>query len=393
MKKLINTSILMLCLGMFAYGQVSITLNNFPREASFTDSVMFLPNGQNVAVPSLGVNQEWDYSGLGTATLYEFEYEDASSDADFTNAFNKRDMTLSFQGMYIYGEEYYALDANSWISLGVKTEAAAYSISSISGGANDTLAFPAYIDDFTGKRTFLEFPMTYQSAWVSEQKETLPFELTVAAASLQKAPGQRVQIQSESREVVGYGKLTIPDVAGNPSEEINVLLIESNFKLVDSFYLYGSPAPANLLTTFGLTQGMTDSAKTYFFYKPDFGDPVAVIKVNLATGKAKNVEYRPSAAKTPQATSITELNKKDNMFVYPNPVNAGQSIIMKFNEMIDMAQLSFIDIAGREVHRINMDIQSGFTSVETPSIAPGIYIMRVNDQDGTLKHQTRVFIK
>lgn len=395
MKRIKLITGLLFCLMAVAqngFSQVTITQSNFPRQVGFIDSIYSALNPQTYSLPSEGANQQWDYSNIGASNLIQTEYIDASSDTNFTNAFNKRGISLTFQGFPIEGFEYEALDANGWGPIGIHTNAAAYSITSISGGAGDSLYFPENIDVYTGSTNSLEFPATYQTNWTGTRYETTPFELTVAGFSLQNSPGERVRTVTDSREIVGYGKLMIPDDNGNPSDELDVLLIKSEITIVDSFFLMGNPAPAPLLGAFSLTQGSISNSEAYLFYMPDYGNPVMRIAVNSSGTSPSSVAYRPDAARI-TTTSVRGPGFANELEIFPNPVNAGQSMMIYFNEVIENAEISLTDITGRTMHRERIDALFGFTRFETPAVVPGIYVLNVNTQNGALIKHSRVVIQ
>ncbi len=392
MKKLTGIFIFTFTLSIFAFGQVTITLNNFPREATFIDSVYSAINPQSQALPSEGANQQWDYSNIGATNLLQIEYTDASSNVNFPDAFSRRNITLTFQGLLIEGFEYDAIEANRWGSLGKHTSEVGYSISNVSGGVNDSIVFIENIDVYSGSTSSLEFPATYQSDWTGTRYETTPFELTVAAFSLQNAPAERVRAVTDARDIVGYGKLKIPDDTGNPSVELDVLLIKSVVTTVDSFFLMGSPAPTQLLDGFQLTQGNTFTSAAYLFYMPDYGNPLLRVGIDATGTIPTGVSYRPDAARI-VTTSVSEMSFANTLAVYPNPVNAGQSIMINFNTMVENAKISLTDITGRTIQRNSINTPKEFIKFDIPALGSGVYILNVSAQNGALIKNSRVFIK
>lgn len=375
-----------------AFGQVTITYENFTREVAFIDSVYSALVPQAYPLPSEGADQVWDYSNIQGTNLIDFEYLDASSDTDFPNAFNKRKRPLFFQGFEIDATYYDFKDQNGWYEMGNSIKAVAYNIATISGGANDTLFFPENIDLYDGKTSSLEFPITYQSSWSGTRKETIPYELTVAAFGLQNTPGERVRTVTDSRDIVGYGKLVIPDYNDEPSSELDVLLIKSEVTTVDSFFLMGNSAPPALLDAFELTQGTTFTSSAYLFYMPDYGNPVLRVAINADGTEPSGVAFRKDATRTTAPTSLNEVSLNNALGVYPNPVSIGQSVIVNFNILVDNAEIILTDITGRTVLHSSINTPSEYTKLNIPALSSGVYILNVSAQNGTLIKSSKILI-
>lgn len=393
MKQNIYTLTLFFALCSTAFGQVTITYENFPREVAFIDSVYSSILPQAYPLPTEGADQLWDYSNIAGTNLFEFEYLDASSETDFPNAFNKRNLTLFFQGFEIAGTLFDSLDEDGWYEMGRRTEAVAHSITTLTGGANDTLFFPFNIDLFGERADFLEFPATYQSSWTGTYVETTPFELTVAGFGLQNTPGEQLRTITDSREIVGYGKLIIPDDNDDPSNEMDVLLIKSEVSIVDSFFLMGNPAPPALLGAFNVSQGQTSSSSAYLFYMPNYGKPVMRVAVNANGTEPSNIAFRKDATRTTSTpTSLNEVSLNNKLGVYPNPVSTGQSVTVNFNTLVDNAEITLTDITGRTVHKNTINTPSEHTRLNIPELSSGVYILNVSAQNGTLVKSSKILV-
>ncbi len=285
--------------------QSSVVINreDFPREASFTETA-YRVETDIFDAPSQGTDQVWDYSFLTPDELSTRTYFDATDDSDFPDALNYSNIEADFAGNFpITVKLYEAIDENRYYYIGEKTEEATYPLTAISGGVDDILQFPAIVNTFTGP-DILQFPLTYEREWTQNGIGKTSFELTVAAFGLNATPGENVRYVTESREVVGEGKLIIPTEDGSPSIPMDALLLKIDKTYTDSLFVGGAPAPAPLLAAFGLTQGNTTTSPTrYVFYTPGFGSHV--LNVNPASG---NFFYKPQAA----ATSTEPINISHN---------------------------------------------------------------------------------
>ncbi|MFK7906488.1 MAG: hypothetical protein AB8B69_15260, partial [Chitinophagales bacterium] len=282
--------------------QPSVVINreDFPRGGSFTEIGYFVET-DILDAPSEGIDQVWDYSFLTPDSLVTQVYTDASNDPDFSNALNYISGAVSFNAFPIPSNKYEAIDEEGWYDKGRTTKDVSYSITAISGGTDDVLRFPDSVIPYGGRLNRLDFPVAYGKAWTQSQIENTEFELTVAAFGLNGVPGVNVRTVTESRSVVGEGKLIIPSEDGSPGLPIDALLLKIENTLIDSVFLGGAPAPAALLNAFGLTQGaVTVRAVRYIFYTPGFSSNV--LNVNPSTG---TFFYRPQATATAEPINIS----------------------------------------------------------------------------------------
>lgn len=377
---------------LYTYGQVTITADNFPRVHTFIDTVYSPPNPSVFSLPSEGANQVWDYSGIPLTSSFTIPFSDASADPYVSGAFSIRSVALAFQGFPIESYEYDRLDNNGWSLIARRTYEAKYSIANVTGGAQDSIIFPEFVDIYGGESDQLSFPLTYQSSWSGTRIETFPLQLSVAAYQLNKAPGTRVRYLTDTREVVGYGKLTMPDDNGNPSNELDVLLIKSTVEVLDSFFLGNDPAPSQLLDAFQLTQGDASTNVAYLFYMPNYGKPVMRFGVSASGTETTGIGFRTSATRV-TTTSVNELQLTESTKFFPNPVNAGNTITINFDNAKEDVSLSLTDLSGRLIHSKRANFSAGSRHFEIPQTASGIYLLNVKSPNGELISSAQILIK
>lgn len=380
MKKILTISMALIATASVA--QVTIDANSFPRLASFADSISKTEQ-TGIALPTEGAAQVWDYSSLVSESIIIDEHFDATADPNFPNALNSYENNLTFQGFLIPSNSYEAIDVDGWYEMGRSTSEVGYSITSISGGANDSLVFLGGNSLYDGRINSLKFPLTYQSQWTESHIEYSNFNLSVAAFSLNHVPGNQKRILTNERNVVGYGQLTIPREDGTPSAEMDVLLMKVVRSAIDSFFLGGAEAPAPLLAAFGLTQGGFASDSFYVFYKPDFEAPVLNINFS-STGQAINAFYRTSATEAPVSVNTPTVS---GFTCYPNPAGAGRSLLVQTsNTNKNPREISLLDMQGRVVFNQSVSNQAGNSiQLDLPiNLSSGIYMLRVQDLDGMI---------
>ena len=364
--------------GITAHTQVIIDQSNFPRPAGFVDT--FALDFSFQTLPSEGPDQVWDYSALQRDDTRSRTYTDATDDAQFSDALNYNESFLSFQGLPIPRLAYDGVDESGYYQVGSAISEIGHSITAISGGANDTLRFLGEKTAFEGRIDYLQFPVTYEKQWTGSNIERINLELTVGAFGLDKTPGQLKREETQHREVVGYGKLVIPQADGTPSAPTPVLLIKVEETYVDSFFLGGAPAPAAILGAFGLTQGVSinSSLTHYLFYRPGFGSPLLSMAIFPEQGLISMV-FRSEGAE--MTTSIDEI-RWSALKSFPNPVRAGHSMVIQTKNPTPIGYFQLSDLSGRIVHQQSFEAPTNRQfSIQIPANTnPGLYFYHLFGQ-------------
>lgn len=391
MKKI--TILFAVLVSLTATAQITITQSNFPRPAAFEDTAMS-SNQSGLALPSEGANQVWDYSNVSPTGMGTSSYTDATSSTDFPGALQSNNANLNFQGFIIEGDAYFAVDSLGWYGMGRTNEAVSYPLGAVGGGPNDSLKFLDEVVTFGGRLNLLQFPLTYQTTWTNAQTEVTSFELTVVAASLSNTPGNRTRLRTDTREAVGYGKLIIPNAAGNPSDSMDALLIKIYRTYLDSFYIGGSAAPQQLLNTFGLTQGSIQLDTFYVFYAADFGAPV--MNINTDGNTVTSVFYRTAAA-TNTVSSVQEVSQLQAV-CFPNPAKAGNTVVIEAEAShAGATQANIINLQGQQLSQVPLATSTAQTNryrFALPDNLPvGIVILQLQNNNGQTLGLTKLLIE
>lgn len=373
--------------------QITIDQNNFPLTADYVDNGV-RASGSGVALPSEGASQSWDYSTLTTVSTFQTVWTDASGDPNYPNALHSSDREYTFAGLLRTGSTYHAIDADGWYEEGRFLDDTVHSITLVTGGANDILAFPEQVQDFQGRINFLDFPVAYGNTWTQSHIEDTDFMLTVAAFSFNNTPGMQRRRYTETRTVVGEGTLVIPDENGNPSGALNALLlkVEDAFDL-DSTFLGGQVAPEALVTAFGSSQGeITESNDRYLFYVPGFPQPVMSFELDASGTAVDRVFYRPSAASL--STGISDVREAGALSVYPNPAAAGDVLRVPLTADSEATTIELVDALGRLVFTRPLVNNQGTASVELPlGMDAGLYTAVVRNGDSKALNIARVVVQ
>lgn len=259
---------------------VIITNEDIDRSGNYIDTLINV-NETEVDFPSHGEGQLWDYSHLTPKELAIKEHFDATEIEAFPDATGYYNNNLNFQSFVIPTDTYERVDENSWTILGRQVAESTFSITPISGGAEDNIKFLQgdYLDE--GNNDILKFPVTFEKEWSTISKRNLDFELSVSAFGLTDTPGKRVRITTDTVKVVGSGKVLLPSTNGSASTPIEALLLTYKTTVIDSFYLGGAPAPSSLLDPFGLVQGASSEINHYTFFATGYNSAVLFIPIDF----------------------------------------------------------------------------------------------------------------
>ena len=290
MKQLLLTTLCVLTFSLSMTAQITINRADFGISSTVRDSAVVKNLTKTGAtLPTFGNNQNWDYSALkdSLADLGTRYYAPPASFGTVPTVFSDANVAANynttFQAFSYPSRAYLKSDATGFNQLGYATNGRAFSITPISGGATDSLIFTAAITRYTNPNIFYKFPITANSVWKSNFKDTSNFLLTIAAFGLNRTPGARVSAYTQTDTIMGWGTLKMRNPTGGASLSYAVLLDRNIVTTVDSFYLAGGPAPAALLGAFGLTQGSSSGTPaTYAFLGIGFKQPFMVIATDAA---------------------------------------------------------------------------------------------------------------
>jgi hypothetical protein len=337
MKKILLTTLCVTAFILTSKGQITINRADYALSGTGLDSTpwKYLTKAGAV-VPTLGNNQTWDYSALKDTTpvIYTIYHYPAANFgavpavfADATYAYN---LASVFQSFSIPVRVFEKLDATGYGQLGYITLGSKFSVAAVSGGATDSIYFPVASLRFSASSYYYKFPMTANSVWKANYKDTTPLQLSVAAFGLNKTPGMRVAQYISLDTIVGWGTLKLKNPSGGTALNYAVLLKRATQTRVDSFFLGGAPPPAAIMTAFGLTQGaVTNYATVSTFLGIGFNDPFMYISTNAAgainfitRAVSPNLGLTTDSRETPDYAVATT--------VYPNPTT--ESVNFEFQK-------------------------------------------------------------
>jgi hypothetical protein len=152
---------------------------------------------------------------------------------------------------------------------------------------------------------------------------------------------------------------------------------------LDSFYLYGSPAPSALLTAFSVTQGQQSGLLYYYnFYRVGYYNYLA--RFYYGTDSTYTTPTSQYFSKDNVTTGIGEINGiQYSTLVFPNPSNGNEINVKIFGKTFALNQYQIVDMLGRTIQQGIPSIQNG-DMVKVPlnsTIENGYYFLKVIDKN------------
>ena len=222
------------------------------------------------------------------------------------------------------------------------------------------------------------------TSWSGTYSYQTNFNLTIAAMSLNNTPCYRKTNYTYSNAVIGWGKVRVKNGNGMPTAYMNVLMIRRMESVTDSFYIGGSPAPASLLTAFGLSQGMVSNDYKDEFVRTGEITPIAGVAYKGTTFAQNQIDYiEAHMNRLPSpTTSLFNVSKNNNFNLYPNPIVNKQFTLTTTDKTIKELRYDIININGQIVKIGSATLNSGSVTIHLDKSNPsGIYYIRLQDNN------------
>lgn len=378
-------TLLAISIGTFYSGaQITLDENNTPHSSTYTSVEKWIFSG--ITVPNEGANQIYDYSNLPSPhplDIYTYDYFPATR-TGFTS-FTRYDVGSSLAGSLTFDGEYYTVkNSNGIYDTGKHTFGTTLNLATVTGDANDSIVFLESNSIHAVPAPILTFPNTFGSTANSNHIYTTPFELTVNAYNLQQTPGLSEVHNSVSVETVGYGKLTVP-MTGGKSVPYDVLMVKSQKITIDSVFLGGSPAPAALMSAFGMTQGGTSNINYYIFYGEDLERPILTVIMNSNWTAAESLFYESDDLQLDTGVGLTDNNMSEKLNVYPNP--ASDKLTISIDQIGNSNnQVMIYDVLGKQLKKIEFVStinDANKIEIDVRELSNGTYFVKISSANET----------
>ena len=369
MKKII----LFIAFNVFIFGNImsQITINSGDMPFVPCNYIPVAAGLSGFTNPVVGNNIAWDYSSLTTSQTYLNSYLAANSTL-YPDA-TLKDTSLNgtiIPGRVYYYTGFYKKTSEFFGYLGSQVFEQRYSIASVTGGANDSAIFPNQNYPVGTIAKTLIFPMTIGTNWSTAYTDAINFNLTIAAAALNNVPSIKKSYITRTDSVVGWGSMIVPTMSG-PSLPAQVLMLKRISVVTDSFFIAGSPAPAALLSNFGLSQGQQTVSNRYMFWRKFAIYPMLIVNYG-----SNNFTTPSSVFFDGMANNVGFVEKLGNdISLFPNPANDYLSIDCKNLFQSKNIKLQLYNIQGNLLKEIQ---ENGLMKpIDISELSPGIYFVNI----------------
>lgn len=360
---------------LIASAQVTLNFSNYSSWQPQIDSLAIC----DVPYPAIAVgsNAYWDFTNASytNANLFISRHAytlSSNSDVSFGDSiWYKINNNLSYEAFS------YAGVTNSGIMYyGEQVPHKLIPIGTITGNQNDSLVFLNQQIDYSSPLVKLKFPATMGSTWQSQYHFTTNFTLTATAYGINNVPCERKTNITKTDTVIGWGKIEVKNRSGVNSSMMDALMVKSSQFIQDSFFMGGSPAPALMLTAFGLSQGQISLKHEYSFYTP--GEVTPVLTSVYTDSTFGRIEHIDVLSKNWISTQIGEVNFS-NMNIYPNPIVNKSIFVSMENNAAGQIDYSVLTVSGQIISKGSLILQNGKSAIEIDkSITPGIYYLQLS---------------
>lgn len=345
------------CLGLFVNAQITITDADFPGiGVSLYQGVdTVLPIGLDIGLPS-ATAQNWNFESLETDSLFEFTFQDPAN-APHGDDFPDAEIAVDQFG------------GSGFVNV-------TSTVAEIIGFAGDN--FQGFSVDisaaFTDPYQLLTFPSTMSTSFTDD----VILDITIfndgfipAFPPIFDPDSVRLKRTSVlSSEIDAFG--TLVDALGNSHDVLRQAFVEES---IDSVFYYQNGSWA-MIPELVFENPMLDTTRNVRFLSASLGYAVADFSVNEDMAPTSSTFLSdPSLC----CTSVEEIAQAEFDLVYPNPSSGTITI----NNVEAGATVELLDLSGKRVF-VNT-LKTGSQKLDIRSLPNGLYIFKLNENDGVIK--------
>lgn len=363
-----------------SFAQITLNQNNMPSNPVGTD--VLYNTVLNSAIPA---------AGPGTGITWDFgaaSYQPTTYPATYATATGFAGATHSSPSFYFidpskkYETELMLNIGSDGIKLvGERLKRQAFSLNT--GNPADSIVVLGQDVKYDQPQLQLKYPAAYNGTWTSTSKYATNLTITYMPLA-NNTPAQRRTEMTSTYNVIGWGDVKIMMLNNFVSAKVPVLEIQNIISFKDSFYINGAPAPAQVLTQLGMSQGQMSYAYVRSFHRAGFVTPVASIAYKDAQySQLKDVNLHREKL-PPFEASVKDLLNDDAVKVYPNPVTNGK-LTIEMNTSSASRSYALTNISGQVLATGNIVFNNNKAEIVIPAdIAAGNYFLVLSSDEGVV---------
>lgn len=279
--------------------------------------------------------------------------------------------------------------------IGFNVPAQAYSISSFTGNPADSLIIPEQDITYSTPKTIIPFPFTSTSSFSNSGRRVVAFTMNAPALGLNNTSFTHVMNEVRKDSVIGWGTMRVYTPSG-ASAPYDVLMDQIVNYSLDSFYMAGSPAPAPILSAFGVTQGQKVTANNAInFYRKGYYSYL----FRLYYGADNTFTTITNAFATTDGVAPLGIQNHEEQsyqtLVYPNPCNSGSLNVQLVGKTISEPTVVITDLLGHIIQEQQLNGQAnGLLQIPiNAAIKSGNYTLRITDKMNNMVVQELITIQ
>jgi hypothetical protein len=390
MKKIFTSVIALLFAGSLSAQTNSITLTQSSYSSVNISTDTFGAFKAPFPPIAPGTDQYWDLASGIYDNIKYYSQQFTGSNTAFPSATFYEATRLhkmgSLDSVKFNSQRWSGITATGFQRMGESTDRQAIWLGQIGAAVNDSLVVLQQNAAYPTPYDLIKFPATYNSTWNSSFDVTFNMELTLSGQGLNKAPFVYKSHTDYMFTCPGWGTARVLLFDGTYGED-KVLMERIKGTTTDSFFLNGVPAPANVLTTLGLTQGKVSNNNFDELFRPNEVNALALYLYGADNTFTNIQSTEVHVQRLPFAASVKSVSADGSMALYPNPVNAARVVHIKLNTAAN-GNYSYrvTNITGQESASgtIAANGQNELSVVLPAAVTNGVYWLSLTDNKGKI---------
>lgn len=399
MKKVIFT-LFSAAMSLSASAQLLITYNNAAGQhpgtvVIKTDNIHSVKkNGGGLPNFDPANNMHWDMSNVQYNTQMNTITYDTCTNLFFSPAKHSSEITYSNTGFLPYVTHLqFEIRSTGMFAYGEHLDRQAFPLGFITGDMGDSLVILNQDIDYSANITNIPYPAAAGiTFWSNNFHYNTNLELTYLAQGYNQSPITKVSHVTSLDSAIGWGTISGLHPDNTQGGEVDVLQVKNITTVVDSFYNNGVPVPANVLSTFNLSQGQTNNLYQYNWYRR--GEVTAMLNVAFSDAQFTTIhdinfhrERMPFPAGVASASTAA-----GSMMIYPNPATQAVNISLA-DKAAAVCEYELINVTGQIIAKGSVPASSGNAVITLGDVPAGTYYISVTSNGAQVSRAPLSIVK